>query len=163
MARVVAGQEIGRWTVVEVLSGTHATCRCVCGTERRCQVSNLLAASPHGSRSCGCLKRELTGARRRSHRTGYEDYRYRLWRSIKKRCLAPASDDYRYYGGRGITMHEAWAADFARFAEDLEREFGPRPDGLTLDRVDNDGHYEPGNLRWATMAEQSRNRRTRCR
>lgn len=80
---------------------------------------------------------------------------YIAWIEARKRCFKPQNERFHYYGGRGITMCPRWAESFENFLADM----GLRPDGLSLDRIDNDGNYEPGNCRWATQLEQVSNRR----
>jgi len=158
--RIKAADRYGRWTVLSLeRCNPKALCRCDCGTEREVLRSSLTTGT---SQSCGCLTRETTGKRRYKHGSGYDDYLYRLWRRIKVKCYQVTYYDYRYYGGRGIILYEPWH-EFTRFRDDLNQELGPRPGGATLDRMDNDGNYEPGNVQWATRAQQARNRRSRWR
>lgn len=81
---------------------------------------------------------------------------YESWCHMKDRCGNPRNHAYAYYGGRGISVCDRWQTSFEAFVADL----GERPLGLSLDRIDNDGNYEPGNCRWATPSEQNNNRRT---
>lgn len=84
---------------------------------------------------------------------------YTCWHAIKQRCLNPQSPEYHRYGGRGITIADEWRHDFVAFLNHV----GRRPDGYSLDRIDNDGNYKPGNVRWATRTEQLLNTRASLR
>jgi hypothetical protein len=79
---------------------------------------------------------------------------YACWGSMISRCYNPNATYYKHYGGRGIEVCQEWREDFMNFLRDM----GPKPEGLTLERVDNDGDYEPKNCKWATVEEQSYNR-----
>lgn len=131
----------------------HWIFRCDCGRETRTAAREVRKGHV---RSCGCLIREASRRRWLTHgATGTPEYR--TWQAMKHRCLNPNTRSYPDYGARGIRVAPVWAASFARFLADV----GPRPTlAHRLDRIDNDGNYEPGNCQWATITQQNRNRRT---
>ena len=160
------GQQICRWTILRASSPALSRngrrrprwlCRCICGAEKVVldQSLRLAQTSPAGgSRSCGCLVVERTI--RHGHNRGQRPTsEYIAWISAKKRCNNSKNPSFARYGGRGIRMCDRWSNDFAAFLADMGRKPDP---SLSLDRIDPNGDYFPGNCRWAPSNVQSRNR-----
>lgn len=156
----LTGRKIGGWTVVrrhrENYRRTFAQwqCVCQCGTQRIVLANSLLTGK---SKSCGCLKDTATSIRMTIHGHARRTQRtptYTVWKGMHQRCTNPKSSVYKYYGGRGISVCARWD-NFENFLADM----GERPKGLSIDRIDNDGDYQPKNCRWATQSMQVSNRR----
>ena len=132
-------------------------CRCDCGSDHVVVGANLRSGN---SQSCGCLQREEAGARALTH--GHAagvgvSPTYQTWTGMIQRCTNPERKHWERYGGRGISVCTEWAASFESFLADM----GERPEGTSIDRIDGNGNYEPGNCRWATPAEQEANKARR--
>lgn len=152
-----AGERYGKWVTLEERPGFRWLCRCDCGIEREVSKRSIRAGI---SQSCGSMAcsgrvppRSITthGATRGGRRLA----EYGIWRSMLARCRNPNVAAFPRYGGRGVLVVSRWNS-FENFIADM----GFRQSNeYSLDRINNDGHYEPGNVRWATRREQARNTR----
>ncbi len=159
------GRRFGRLTVLTRGGATRSPCgkvhtnwicQCDCGKTRIVLGDNLRSG---GTVSCGCLRREITIRRLTTHgeaNRGGCSAEYNCWLNLIARCENQNSKNWPLWGGRGIRVCARWRQSFVAFLADMGRKPSPRH---SIDRIDPDGHYEPGNCRWATPSEQRRNRR----
>ncbi len=159
---MLVGGRFGRLVVIQRLDNRARCrwwlCKCDCGGETSCRTTALTSMR---KKSCGCLLKEIMSNRFLIHghtsRNGkrHVTREYIAWLSMRGRCFNPNNNWYAAYGGRGITISPEFES-FERFLACV----GPKPKGYSLERINNDGNYEPGNIKWASASDQANNRRT---
>ena len=150
----VTGQRFGKLTVVcksdkTSPAGALWICKCDCGGET---ITTSYKLRTGHTLTCGCSR--YTDPYRYVHGEANKTRTYKTWKDMRQRCRNPNSDQWEWYGGRGISVCERWDS-FVNFLADM----GDRPEGMTLDRINPDGNYEPSNCRWATAKEQAETNR----
>ena len=154
----LCGKKFGKLTVLKRVESkvfpsgqkqTQYLCKCNCGKSITVMYRNLMSGN---TKSCGCYAIEL---RTKHNLCGSKVYK--CWDNMKSRCFNQNSTGYKSWGGRGITMCDEWRNDFKSFYDYVSKLPHFNEDGYSLDRIDNDGNYEPNNVRWATAKEQARN------
>lgn len=159
----VTGERYGKLIAVSRIDGctiSRWNFICDCGKETSALLSNVRGGQ---IKSCGCAGSRTTIGQRTTkhgHSVGYQKSRtVAAWRNAKTRCFNKNNAKYPAYGGRGITMFQEWVDDFRAFLRDV----GECPGNLTLERIDVNGNYEPGNCTWIPREMQAKNRRNTIR
>jgi hypothetical protein len=159
---IKSGDKYGRLTIIKEVEPYIAPngdkrrkfeCLCNCGNTTNVKLNDL---THNRITSCGCLNKEMSKNRLITHGLRYHPL-YKTWCGLKQRCYNTKYVRYNDWGGRGIKVCDRWLNSFENFLEDM----GNRPNGYSIDRIDNDGNYEPNNCRWADNKTQRHNQRER--
>ena len=160
----LTGQRFGRLIVAKRAENTKSgdarwMCKCDCGNETIVKAKHLKSG---GTKSCGCLQKEIARDMLKARRThGMSGTPiHKEWEAMKRRCYNPNTEKYYRYGGRGIVVCDRWRDSFEAFYEDVSKLLHFGEQGYTLNRINNDGNYEPNNVEWATQKEQANNRQS---
>lgn len=155
------GKKFGKLTVLgkhSIDNRRKTRIKCLCDCNKICVVEISCLNSGH-TQSCGCLHHEWVMDYNTTH--GMTNNRfYNTWKNIKNRCLNEDDVQYHSYGERGIQIHPEWIDTPNNFIDYISQLENSNKSNYSLDRINNNGNYEPGNLRWATSSTQGRNRRT---
>lgn len=161
----LTGKQFGKWTVLRrdesVRQGAvYWTCKCECGNIRDVTSQALRNGSSQGCQSCK-WKSGNPGMKADPERQvdGKRTKAYATWQAIRARCYIKNHKSYHNYGGRGIKLCDEWYSDFHSFYQYVSALPNYKRKTYTLDRINNDGNYEPGNVRWASKKQQAQNRR----
>ena len=149
----ITGKRFGRLVALEYIGKSRWLCQCDCGNKKVIRTDHLKNGA---TISCGCYNREASSKRNRKHGMTASP-EYYAWAHMIKRCENPTDSRFYRYGARGITVCERWKGQngFQNFINDMGRRPGPK---YSIDRINNDGNYEPSNCKWSTMLEQSNNK-----
>lgn len=163
MAKDLTGKRFGRLTALKLnyrdkKSNSYWLCKCDCGKETTVLIGSLTSGN---TQSCGCFREEQSNKalieRSTTHGYSNKERLYSIWHSMKLRCYTKSNISYKYYGKRGIEICDEWKNDYSNFRNwALQNGYEK---GLTIDRIDVDGNYEPGNCRWTSYKGQARNRK----